>query len=62
MKTFNYISAIVFGLFFVVAIWAAQHNSFHYGTAVACAIITAASLVSDEGDGSIINDIKKIKR
>ena len=55
MRTFNIISAAIFGLFTIACLWAAFYNPVHIFLAGAAGMLTAAAL-SDDSDGESIID------
>lgn len=58
MRTYNIITAIVFGLFAIVCLWAAFYNPFHFISAGCCILLTLLALFDNTDGESIIDHFK----
>lgn len=58
MKTFNIITAIVFGLLAIVCLWAGFSNPFHFISAGCSILLTTLALLDDSDGESIIDHYK----
>lgn len=59
MRTFNIISAIVFGAMAALCLWAGFYNPVHFLFAGCCASLTATALFDDTDGKSIIDWLKE---